>query len=123
MGPAAPSKVSTFMTQTALSLLQGTVSLLVLRALQAGPAHGYAISRWVRERTEGAFTMEDAALYQALHRLEEKGVIEAEWGVSENNRRAKYYALTTAGRRQLRSEVSTWKHDTAALLKVLEEPA
>ena len=55
------------------------------------PAHGYAISRWVRERTEGAFTMEDAALYQALHRLEEKGVIEAEWGVSENNRRAKYY--------------------------------
>ncbi len=111
------------MTQTALSLLQGTVSLLVLRALQAGPAHGYAISRWVRERTEGAFTMEDAALYQALHRLEEKGVIEAEWGVSENNRRAKYYALTTAGRRQLRSEVSTWKQYTAALLKVLEEPA
>ena len=89
------------MTQTALSLLQGTVSLLVLRALQAGPAHGYAISRWVRERTEGAFTMEDAALYQALHRLEEKGVIEAEWGVSENNRRAKYYALTSAGRRQV----------------------
>jgi len=111
------------MTQTALSLLQGTVSLLVLRALQAGPAHGYAISRWVRERTEGAFTMEDAALYQALHRLEEKGLIEAEWGVSENNRRAKYYALTAAGRRQLRTEVATWKQYTAALLKVIEEPA
>ena len=111
------------MTQTALSLLQGTVSLLVLRALQAGPAHGYAISRWVRERTGGAFTMEDAALYQALHRLEEKGLIEAEWGVSENNRRAKYYALTAAGRRQLRTEVATWKQYTAALLKVIEEPA
>jgi PadR family transcriptional regulator PadR len=111
------------MTQTALSLLQGTVSLLVLRALQAGPAHGYAISRWVRERTGGTFTMEDAALYQALHRLEEKGLIEAEWGVSENNRRAKYYALTAAGRRQLRTEVATWKQYTAALLKVIEEPA
>ena len=111
------------MTPNPLSLLQGTVSLLVLRALQAGPAHGYAISRWVRERTEGAFTMEDAALYQALHRLEEKGLIEAKWGVSENNRRAKYYALTAAGRRQLRSEVSTWKQYTAALLKVLDEPA
>jgi PadR family transcriptional regulator PadR len=111
------------MTQTALSLLQGTVSLLVLRALQAGPAHGYAISRWVRERTGGTFTMVDAALYQALHRLEEKGLIEAEWGVSENNRRAKYYALTAAGRRQLRTEVATWKQYTAALLKVIEEPA
>jgi PadR family transcriptional regulator PadR len=111
------------MTPNPLSLLQGTVSLLVLRALQAGPAHGYAISRWVRERTEGAFTMEDAALYQALHRLEEKGLIEAEWGVSENNRRAKYYALTAAGRRQLRTEVATWKQYTAALLKVIDEPA
>jgi PadR family transcriptional regulator, regulatory protein PadR len=111
------------MTQTALSLLQGTVALLILRALQSGPAHGYAISRWVRDRTEGAFAMEDAALYQALHRLEEKGVIEAEWGVSENNRRAKYYSLTAAGRRQLRSEVSLSKQYTAALLKVLEEPA
>ena len=111
------------MTQTALSLFQGTVAFLILRALQPGPAHGYAISRWVQERTEGAFTMEDAALYQALHRLEEKGLIEAEWGVSENNRRAKYYSLTTAGRRQLRSEVSLWKQYMAALLKVLEEPA
>ncbi len=111
------------MTQTALSLLQGTVGLLILRALQTGPAHGYAISRWVRDRTDGAFTMDDAALYQALHRLEQKGLIEAEWGVSENNRRAKYYSLTTAGRRQLRSEVSLWKQYMAALLKVLEEPA
>ena len=96
------------MTQTALSLLQGTVSLLVLRALQAGPAHGYAISRWVRERTGGTFTMEDAALYQALHRLEEKGLIEAEWGVSENNRRAKFYRLTPSGEREFEQQAHGW---------------
>ena len=65
------------MSQTALSLLQGTVGLLILRALQTGPAHGYAISRWVRDRTDGAFTMDDAALYHALNRLEQKGLIEA----------------------------------------------
>jgi PadR family transcriptional regulator PadR len=106
-----------------LSLLQGTVGLLVLRALQKGPAHGYAVSRWIRERTEGALTMEEAALYQALHRLEAKGRIEAEWGVSENNRRAKYYALTAAGRRQLRSEVSLWRRYAEAMLKVIDEPA
>lgn len=108
---------------SALSLLQGTVGLLVLRALQKGPAHGYAVSRWIRERTEGALTMEEAALYQALHRLEAKGWIEAEWGVSENNRRAKYYALTAAGRRQLCSEVSLWRRYAEAMLKVIDEPA
>jgi transcriptional regulator len=104
-----------------LSLLQGTVDLLILRALQKGPAHGYAVSRWIRDRTDGMLAMEDAALYQALHRLEAREWIEAEWGVSENNRRAKYYALTTAGRRQLRSEVSLWKQYAAAMLKVIDE--
>ena len=74
---------------TALSLLQGTADLLILRALQGGAAHGYAISRWVRERTDGVLAIEDAALYQALHRLEARGWIEAEWGLSENNRKAK----------------------------------
>lgn len=103
-----------------MSLMQGTVDLLILRALQQAPAHGYAISRWVRERTEGVLSMEDAALYQALHRLEAKGWIEAEWGLSENNRRAKYYALTTAGRRQLRSEVSEWTRYAAAVFKAIE---
>jgi transcriptional regulator len=103
-----------------MSLLQGTVDLLILRALQHTPAHGYAISRWVRERTEGVLSMEDAALYQALHRLEGKGWIEAEWGLSENNRRAKYYALTTAGRRQLRAEVSDWTRYAAAVFKAIE---
>jgi PadR family transcriptional regulator PadR len=105
-----------------LSLLQGTVGLLVLRALQKGPAHGYAISAWIRDRTEGMLATEDAALYQALHRLEARGWIEAEWGLSENNRRAKYYALTAAGRRQLRSEVSLWRRYAEAMLKVIEEP-
>ena len=76
------------MSQTPLTLLQGTVDLLVLRALQGGPAHGYAVSRWIRERTEGVLAMEDAALYQALHRLEARDWIAAEWGLSENNRRA-----------------------------------
>ena len=106
-----------------MSLMQGTVALLILRALQGGPAHGYAITRWIHERTDGALAMEDAALYQALHRLEAKGLIDAEWGLSENNRRAKYYALTTAGRRQLRTEVLSWRRYAEAMLKVIDEPA
>lgn len=108
------------MSHPALTLLQGTVDLLVLRALQDGPAHGYAVSRWIRERTEGVLAMEDAALYQALHRLEARDWIAAEWGVSENNRRAKYYSLTTTGRRQLKSEVATWRQYAAAMLRVIE---
>ncbi len=103
-----------------LSLLQGTVDLLILRALQAGPTHGYAVSRWVRERTEGVLAIEDAALYQALHRLEGRGWIDAEWGLSENNRKAKYYRLTPTGRQQLRSEISVWKKYVQAVFKVIE---
>ena len=108
------------MSHTTLSLLQGTVDLLILRALQGGPAHGYSVSRWVRGRTEGVLAIEDAALYQALHRLEARGWIEAEWGLSENNRRAKYYSLTADGRRELRAEVTTWKRYAEAMFKVLE---
>ena len=108
------------MSHTSLSLIQGTVDLLVLRALQQGPVHGYAVSRWIRERTEAVISMEDAALYQALHRLEARGWVESEWGVSENNRRAKYYSLTTAGRRQLRDEVATWQRYAAAMSRVIE---
>ena len=103
-----------------LSLLQGTVDLLILRALQAGPTHGYAVSRWVRERTEGVLAIEDAALYQALHRLEGRGWIDAEWGLSENNRKAKYYRLTPTGRQQLRSEISVWKKYVQAVFKIIE---
>ena len=111
------------MGQSALSLLQGTVSLLILRALQKGPAHGYSITRWIHERTDGSFVIEDAALYQALHRLEAKGFIEAEWGASENNRRARFYGLTPAGRRQLRAEMSAWRRYAEAMLRVIDEPA
>jgi PadR family transcriptional regulator PadR len=103
-----------------LTLLQGTVDLLILRVLQDGPAHGYAVSRWIRDRTDGVLAMEDAALYQALHRLEARGWIAAEWGLSENNRRAKYYSLTPTGRRQLKSEVATWRQYAAAMLRVIE---
>jgi transcriptional regulator len=107
-------------TKNPLTLLQGTVDLLILRALQGGPSHGYSVSRWVRERTDGVLTIEDAALYQALHRLEAKRWIEAEWGVSDNNRRAKYYGLTPLGREQLRSGAATWKRYAAAMVKVLD---
>lgn len=102
-----------------LSLLQGTVDLLILRALQQGPTHGYAVSRWVRERTDGVLSMEDAALYQALHRLEARGWIEAEWGLSENNRRAKFYTLTPEGRKQLRAELASWRRYAEAVFKVI----
>jgi PadR family transcriptional regulator, regulatory protein PadR len=108
------------MADPALSLIQGTADLLILRSLQRGPAHGYAVSRWVRERTDGVLTIEDAALYQALHRLEARGWIEAEWGLSENNRKAKYYSLTATGRKQLRDEISVWKRYAEAVFKVIE---
>jgi transcriptional regulator len=101
-------------------LLKGTVDLLILQALRQGPSHGYEISRFVHERTDGVLNVEEAALYQALHRLEVRQWIEAEWGLSDNNRRAKYYRLTTAGRNQLRSGTSVWKRYANAVFKVLK---
>ena len=101
-------------------MLQGTVDLLILRALQTGPAHGYAVSRWIHARTDGVLTLADAALYQALHRLEAKGWIAAEWGLSEHNRRAKYYTLTADGRQQLGAELTSWQRYAAAVFKVIE---
>lgn len=100
-------------------LLKGTVDLLILQSLRQGPLHGYEVSRWVRERTDGVLAVEDAALYQALHRLEDKALVESEWGLSENNRRAKYYQLTGEGRSVLRSEVSQWKRYAEAVFKVI----
>jgi PadR family transcriptional regulator PadR len=105
-----------------LSLIQGTVDLLILRALREGPAHGYAVSRFVRSRTDGALALEDAGLYQALHRLESRGLVEADWGVSENNRRAKFYRLTPKGRRRLQADAATWRQYATAIFKVLDEP-
>jgi len=103
-----------------LDLLQGTVNILVLQTLAWGPMHGYAISRWIRQRTDGVLDLEDAPLYKALHRLERQGYVEAEWGLSENNRRARYYTLTPAGRRQLRAETTTWRRYAEAVFKVIE---
>jgi DNA-binding PadR family transcriptional regulator len=82
--------------------------------------HGYAVSEWVRDRTDGTIDIEDAALYKALHRLENSGAVTADWGLSDNNRRARYYTLTPAGRRQLRAEEAEWRRYAAAVFKVLE---
>ena len=103
-----------------MDLLQGTVDVIVLRTLAWGPMHGYAVSRWVHQRTGGVLDLEDAPLYKALHRLERAGFVAAEWGLSENNRRARYYTLTVAGRRQLRAEESAWRRYAEAVFKVLE---
>jgi transcriptional regulator len=103
-----------------LDLLQGTLDVLILKTLSWQPMHGYGVSRWIRQRTDDVLAVEDAALYQALHRLERRGWVEAEWGLSENNRRAKYYQLTTEGRKQLRAEAATWRRYAEAVFKVLE---
>jgi PadR family transcriptional regulator, regulatory protein PadR len=108
------------MPRTPLDLLQGTLDVLILKTLSWQPMHGYGVSRWIRQRTDGVLGIEDAALYQALHRLERKGWIESEWGLSENNRRAKYYQLTSEGKKQLRAEASTWREYAEAVFKVLE---
>lgn len=101
------------------SLLQGTLDLLVLRTLAWGPRHGYAVARWIRETSDDALNVEDRALYLSLHRLEERGWIESEWGLSENNRRARYYQLTPAGKRQLRAQVQRWESYVVAVGKIL----
>jgi len=108
------------MDRGGMDLLQGTLDVLVLRTLAWQPMHGYGVSRWIRERTGGTIEIEDAPLYKALHRLERAGCVQAEWGLSENNRRARYYRLTPAGRARLRAEESAWRRYAAAVFRVLE---
>jgi PadR family transcriptional regulator, regulatory protein PadR len=103
-----------------LGLLQGTVDVLILKTLSWKPLHGYGVSEFIRQRTSGDLSVEDAALYQALHRLERKGLVDSEWGVSESNRRARIYSITPDGRKQLRSEVAELRRYMAALFRVLE---
>src|SRR5688500_14347927 len=98
-----------------LDLLQGTLDLLIPKTLSWGTMHGYSVARLIRERSEDVFLVEEGALYPALHRLERKGWIESEWGISENNRKAKFYQLTSRGRAQLRAEVTTWQRYTKAV--------
>ena len=103
-----------------IDLIQGTLDLLVLQTLSWGAAHGYAIARWIEKLTGDMLQVGEGSLYPALHRLEEREWIEAEWRLSENNRRAKFYQLTTLGRRQLRHETKTWGLLVEAVGKVLK---
>lgn len=103
-----------------LDLLQGTLDLLVLRTLAARPMHGYTVARLIKDRSNAVFLVEEGALYPALHRLERKGWIESEWGVSENNRKAKFYQLTARGRAALRTELAEWNRYTRAVAGVLQ---
>lgn len=107
------------MTGETLDLLRGTLDLLVLKALAWEPMHGYAVSKWLRERTEGLLGVEESALYQALHRLERRGLVRSEWRLTETNRRAKVYTLTARGRQQLEAEVENWRLYTRAVQLVL----
>jgi transcriptional regulator len=108
------------MAQPALDLLQGTVDVLILKTLAWQPMHGYAIAKFIRERSRGALAIDSAALYQALHRLERKQLVRSSWGISETNRRAKTYELTAAGRKQLRAESEHLRSYMAALRWVLD---
>ncbi len=114
------------MTKTPIDLLQGTLDLLILKTLSWGPAHGYSIARWIEQLTGQVLQVGEGSLYPALHRLEERGWVEAEWRRSENNRRAKFYRLTTLGRSRLRTEAVMWARFVDAMAKVLrasEQPA
>lgn len=108
------------MAHEPLGLVQGTVDVLILKTLTWGPMHGYAIAQWIRQRTDGALAVEDAALYQALHRLERKAWVDAEWGVSDTNRKAKFYSITKDGRKQLTADVAELRRYVDALFKVLQ---
>ena len=101
-------------------LLYGTLDVLVLKTLSWEPMHGYAITTWLHRHSDGTLVVDDAALYKALHRLDQRGHLESAWGLSDNNRRAKYYQLTSAGRRELRAESSAWRAYATAVFKVLE---
>ena len=106
-----------------LSVLQGTLDLLVLRALTWGTMHGYAIMRWIRQSADGELEVEDAALYPSLHRLEVRGLIDAEWGLSENNRKARFYSITPTGRRALRAELESWRRYVKVVDRLMENEA
>jgi PadR family transcriptional regulator, regulatory protein PadR len=100
-------------------LLQGTLGLVVLKALLGGALHGYAIARWIEDTTGDVLKVEEGSLYPALRRLEDRGFITSQWGLSENNRRARYYSLTTGGRKHLKSEAARWLEFSDAVVQVL----
>ena len=102
-----------------LPLVKGTVDMLVLKALAWGPMHGFGIALWLEERSGGALGLDDSAMYQVLHRLESRGFVEAEWKITDNNRRARYYSITPSGRKQLSEEEQNWAQLTEAVTRVL----
>jgi len=103
-----------------LDLVQGTLDVLILKTLSWGPRHGYAVARWLHDTSDDVLRVEEGALYPALHRLERRGWIKASWGPSDNNRHAKFYELTRAGRKQLGAEMDAWQKLTTAVSLVLE---
>jgi PadR family transcriptional regulator len=103
-----------------LPLIKGTLDVLVLKALARQPLHGFEIACWLEDRADGQLLVEDGALYQALHRMEERGLIRAEWGVTDNNRRARYYSVTPAGRAHLRAESANLVRYARTVISVLE---
>ena len=106
-------------TDDAGELLPGTLGMLVLKALARGPRHGYAIAEWIQDTSGDVLRVEEGALYPAHHRLELRGLLSAEWGMSDNNRRAKYYGLTAAGRKQLAAEAAQWRRLSGAIAQVM----
>ena len=112
------------MPRTSNDLLQGTLQVLILKALLAESTHGYGVARWIERTTGEALQIEEGSLYPALRRLEDKGYISSDWGLSENNRRARYYTLTAAGRAHVRAEAAAWTRFSAAMTRVMRaEPA
>jgi transcriptional regulator len=107
------------MDKTQLDLIRGTLDVLILKALVWGPLHGYAVTSLIRRQTDEALLVEEGTLYPALWRLESKGLVEAEWGLSENKRKAKFYRLTSDGRRRLRQETKLWEAYAVAVGKML----
>ncbi|HSY04253.1 MAG TPA: PadR family transcriptional regulator [Acidobacteriaceae bacterium] len=109
------------MSNERIDLPQGTLDLLVLRTLSLGPQHGWAISERVQQMSQDVLRIQQGSLYPALHRLERRGWIKAQWGVSDNNRKAKYYELTRSGQKQLEAETESWRKLTSAVAQVLGE--
>src|SRR5881227_1077691 len=101
-------------------LLQGTLDLLILKSLARGSMHGYGVAEWIHQTSEDVLRVEEGALYPALHRLELRGLLSSEWGLSDNNRRAKYYRLTAAGKKQLLAETERWALMSTAIHRILE---
>src|SRR5215212_968174 len=114
------------MTRTSVDLLQGTLDLIVLKALSWKPMHGFGLARWIQLTTDDVLRVEEGSLYPALYRLENRGWVKASWALTENGRRAKYYKLTAAGRRQLLVEAQSWDQVSGAIAKIMsaqQEPA